>query len=265
MSIFKLIDYQKRFVIGTPLVAWKCDRGEHMTWLQNRISISEKFPNAVWFSSFETDHRGLEPFQDVIRALQEVDGRYWTFTIDDMRSEVTSANRLIRIETGRNLIREFAQRPLITRDHSGAEILHLTEQNRYSAVLYVDSDVQINAEIVEKLMEIDHPLVGVNVPAYGLRGKLIHENPRVEEHWTTAGLLLVNEPAFYDLAWHHNTPRELTDDPAFQFTAERLKQKEGDFISENTYGMTWVRKDISAFHEGALVAVENRGIPVVKA
>lgn len=261
MSIFKPIDYKKHFVIGSPLVAWKCDKGEHMTWLQNRISIAEKFPNAVWFSSFETDHRGLEPFRDVMCALQEVGGKHWTFTIDDMRSEVTSVNRLIRIETGRNLIREFAQRPVVTKDHSSVEIRHSAEQSRYSAVLYVDSDVRISVEIVEKLMEIDHPLVGVDVPAYGLRGKLIHENPRVEEHWTTAGLLWVNEPAFYDLPWHHNAPRGLSDDPAFQFMAERLKQKDGNSLSENTYGMTWVRKDISASHEGLLVAVENRRIP----
>lgn len=261
--MFKEIDYNKHFVIGTPLVAWKCDRNEHMSWIEDRLSIMEKFPNAKWFASLELDHRGLEPFQSILEALKQVNGDYWTYTINDMQQKVNHSNRWIRIETGRNLIREFAQRVRITSGHHWGE--DCTELNHgvvnYDAVLYVDSDILLNVKILEKLLEVDRPLVGVNVPEYALRGKVINENPRVEEHWTTAGMLLVNAPAFYDLPWYHNAYLNLSDDPTFQSLAERLPERDVRNNIFQPYGMTWVRKDIDAHHKGQLVPVEDRNIP----
>jgi hypothetical protein len=108
----------------------------------------------------------------------------------------------------------------------------------------------LNAEILEKMFEVDRPLVSVNVPAYGLSGKIINNDPRIEEHWNTAGMLLVNAPAYYDLPWYHNAYLNLSDDPTFQHLAQRLP-----------YGQTWVRKDINAIHMGQLVPVEGRQIP----
>lgn len=249
--MFKEIDYNKHFVIGTPLVGWKVDRKEHMAWLESRKEIMEKFPNAKFFASFELDHRGVEVFSDVINSLKEVNGDYWTYTINDMEEVVNSGNRWIRIETGRNLIREFAQRYRKMSGHHWGE--DCTEQNynqlNYDAILYVDSDMYVDVQIIEKLLEIDHPVVSVDVPAYGLRGKVVNTNPRIEEHWNTAGMLLVNAPAFYDLPWSHNSLLNLSDDPAFQYHADRLG-----------YGQTWVRKDIKARHMGQLIAVEARKI-----
>ncbi|NBO17420.1 MAG: transglutaminase domain-containing protein, partial [Proteobacteria bacterium] len=94
--------------------------------------------------------------------------------------------------------------------------------NNYDAVLYVDSDIILTSEIIEKLFEIDRPLVGVDVPVYGLGGNLVNKDPRIEEHWTTAGMLLVNAPAYYDLPWSHNSYMNLSDDPTFQNHAARL-------------------------------------------
>jgi hypothetical protein len=260
--MIKEIDYQKHFVIGTPLVGWKCDSFEHMSWIEDRHAIMSKFPNAKWFAAFELDNRGIEPFADVINALREVNGDYWTYSINDMESKVTSSNRWIRIETGRNLIREFAQRYRVTSGHHWGE--DCTEENigvvNYQAVLYVDSDISLNAEIVEKMLEVDRPLVGVNVPQYGLQGKIISANPPIQEHWTTAGALLVNAPAFYDLPWYHNSYLNLSDDPTFQSMAERLLRREGVHNLDTTYGMTWVRKDVDANHKGKLLAVEDRNI-----
>lgn len=249
--MFKEIDYNKHFVIGTPLVGWKVDRKEHMAWLESRKEIMEKFPNVKFFASFELDHRGVEVFSDVINSLKEVNGDYWTYAINDMEEVVNSGNRWIRIETGRNLIREFAQRYRKMSGHHWGE--DCTEQNynqlNYDAILYVDSDMYVDVQIIEKLFEIDHPVVSVDVPAYGLRGKVVNTNPRIEEHWNTAGMLLVNAPAFYDLPWSHNSLLNLSDDPAFQYHADRLG-----------YGQTWVRKDIKARHMGQLIAVEARKI-----
>lgn len=262
MAIFRKANPDMPFVIGCPLVAWKCDAEEHMIWLENCKEIRERFPNARWFSSFETDERGLAPFQDVIRALKEVNGDYWTFTLNDGEAKVTSVNRWIRIETGRNLIREYAQRTRITRDHHWGEDCEELNKHavNYQAVLYVDSDIVLTADHIEKMMEVDHPMVGVNVPAYGLKGKVICDHPRIEEHWTTAGMLWVNAPAFYDVPWFHNAYRNLSDDPTFQNTASRLKRQAGEEILDDTYGMTWVRKDIYAQHAGFLARVEDRGI-----
>jgi hypothetical protein len=110
--------------------------------------------------------------------------------------------------------------------------------------------MMIDSNTIEKMMEIDRPLVSVNVPAYGLSGKVVNDSPRIEEHWNTAGMLLVNAPAYYDLPWYHNNLLNLSDDPTFQHLAERLP-----------YGQTWVRKDISATHMGQLLPVEGRQIP----
>lgn len=250
--MFKDIDYNRHFVIGTPLVGWKADKGEHLAWIEHRHEIIKKFPNVKFFAAFELDNRGLEPFQSVINALKEVNGDYWTYTINDMEETVTSTNRWIRIETGRNLIRDFSQRYRVMSGHHWGE--DCTEQNyglvNYDAILYVDSDIYVDTNIIEKLFEVDHPIVSVGVPAYGLSGPVVNSNPRIEEHWNTAGMLLVNAPAFYDLPWSHNAMLNLSDDPTFQHHAVRLG-----------YGQTWVRKDISAKHMGQLVAVENRKIP----
>jgi hypothetical protein len=261
--VVKPIDYEKHFVIGTPLVGWKCDAAEHLAWLEHRGEIRAKFPNARWFAAFELDHRGLDPFAEVVSALRDVDGDYWTYSINDMQPKVDHINRWIRIETGRNLIREFAQRPRIMAGYHWGE--DCTDLNvgaiNFEAVLYVDSDIVLTAEIVEKLLEVDRPLVGGNVGAYGLSGKVISHDPPIEEHWNSAGCLLVNAPAFYDLPWFHNAFLNLSDDPSFQVQAERLLRREGQRSLDTTYGMTWVRRDINAVHVGRNIEVEQRDVP----
>ena len=260
--VLKQVDYEKHFVIGTPLVAWKCDAQEHMDWLADRVEICRKFPNVKWFAAFELDNRGIEPFADVISALKEVNGDYWTYSINDMQKKVESGNRWIRIETGRNLIREFAQRHRVTSGHHWGE--DCSELNfgvvNYAAVLYMDSDMSIDSSSIEKMLEVNRPLVGMDVPAYCLSGAIISENPPIQEHWNTAGALLVNAPAFYDLPWSHNSYLNLSDDPTFQSMAERLLRREGVNTLDSTYGMTWVRKDGQARHNGRLVSVEDRNI-----
>jgi hypothetical protein len=261
--MLKPVDYNKYFVIGTPLVGWKADKKEDRAWLEHAQQIKEKFPNVKFFAALELDSRGLEPFSFIINKLKEIDGEYWTYSINDNQTEVTYFNRWIRIETGRNLVREFTQRNRKTTGNSWGEDASKINEGMASndAVLYVDSDMIVNSNIIEKMFEVDRPLVSVNVPAYGLKGKVINNNPKIEEHWNTAGMLLVNAPAYYDLPWYHNNLLNLSDDPTFQSMAERLKRREGVHNLEETYGMTWVRKDVSADHKGQLTPVESRGIP----
>lgn len=231
--MFKPVDYNKKFVIGTPLVGWKCDKHEDVSWIGEHRAIHEKFPNAMFFAALEVDHFGLgNKFDRVCLALESAGGTYWTYSINDYEKVVNAENRLVRIETGRNLVREYAQR------------------NEAEAILYVDSDILLTPEIIEAMLEVDRALVGVHVPQYNLNGPKVNGDPRLQEHWTTAGMLLVNAPACWDLPWSHNNSKGMSDDPAFQHLAERLP-----------YGMTWVRKDIHAQHKGHLIAVEQRGIP----
>jgi len=258
--MFREVDYDKHFVIGAPLVDWKAVRDGSDAWLLNINTIREKFPNAVFFAALETGRDGIAGYGSYIDFLNDKGIPYWTYSLDDGEQSVTSANRWIRIEMGRNLVREYAQR---VRSISGHHWGEPTEQLgvNYDAILYVDSDMVLTPEIIEKLLEIDHPLVSVDVPAYGLTGKLINANPRIEEHWNTAGMLLVNSPAFYDLVWSHNNYLNLSDDPTFQSHAIRLLRREGVHNLDTTYGETWVRKDIQAQHVGELIPVEDRKIP----
>jgi hypothetical protein len=250
--MFKKVEYDKHFVIGTPLVGWKCDKGEHLSWLDHAEDIIKRFPNAKFFSAFELDSRGIDPFIQVVDKLNNLGGSYWTYGINDFETNVTSENRWIRIETGRNLIREFAQRKRIITGHHWGE--DSSKENygivNYDAILYVDSDMILTPGAIKKMFEVDRPLVGIDVPAYSLHGKLINKLPKIEEHWNTAGMLLVNAPAYYDLVWGSNRYLNLSDDPSFQWRSERLE-----------YGQTWVRKDIFAMHKGELLKVENRRIP----
>lgn len=239
---FKEVDYQKHVVIGSPLVGWKMDANEGMQWLENSHEIIERFPNVKYFAALELDHRGIEPFAPLIDALKSIGGEYWTYTINDFEEVVDHNNRWIRIETGRNLVREYAQRK--KRMING--VLHMLPCD---AILYLDSDVIINAQALEKMLEVDRHMVGIDVPAYCLHGHTVNLEPRIEEHWTTAGCLLVNAPACWDLPWYHRIDLGLSDDPTFQHLGERL------------YGQTWVRKDMVVDHVGRLTSVEHRGIP----
>lgn len=250
--MFREIDRNMHFVIGCPLVPWKVDRNEHDSWISNAEEIKNVFPNAKFFTALELDHRTVEDaYGNFINRLKAIDADYWTYSLNDWESKVTYSNRWIRIEMGRNLIREFAQR---LRRTSGWEWGGSTDSYNngvinYQAILYVDSDMILDSNMIEKMMEVDHPVVSVDVPAYGLHGKPVSKNPRIEEHWNTAGMLWVNSPYFYDLPWYHNNYMNLSDDPTFQHLLERL------------YSQTWVRKDVEAMHRGELVAVEARNIP----
>lgn len=231
INIFREINYDTRFVIGTPLVPWKVHKNEHIQWIKNIEDIRSKFKNVTFFAALEIDDNGIKEYGDFINQLNQNNIFYWKYLIDDNCNVIDANNRLIRIETGRNLVREFSQR-FFNQD----------------GILYVDSDLLLTSQHIEKMLEIDHPIVSIDVPAYCLSGKIINENPRIEEHWNTAGILYVNYPYFYDLPWYHNPLKGLSDDPTFQHLAERL------------YSQTWVRKDINAIHEGQLVGIESRGI-----
>jgi hypothetical protein len=232
--MIKPIDYSAPFVIGTTLAPWKCDRNEHLDWIADAEKIQSVFPNVKFFASLEVDNRGLLPYRDVLVELGKVSGEYWTFSINDNRRKVTSQNRWIRIETGRNLIREFAQTDTWPED---GKLELLGPIVKYNSILYVDSDIKLTLDTIKRMMQIDSYVVGVDIPAYKLQGK------------ASIALLLVNSPAYYDLPFYHNKYEMINDDKKF------MK------VVEEKYGIPYVINDIDLGIPIEYVDVEARQIP----
>lgn len=228
----KTIDYTSPILVGCTLVPWKCEKNEHLDWLKNSLEIKNKFSNIKFFVSLEVDSRGLNPFLDVLRMLGAIGGEYWTFNINDHRKKVTSQNRWIRMETGRNLIREFAQDGTWPED--GREPGPIT---KYSSILYIDSDIELKLEHLEKMLKIDSPIVGVDIPKYKLNGN------------ASIAMLLINAPAYYDLPFYHNKYEMINDDKKFIKTAEEK------------YGKIYVINDIDLNLSDEYLDIEYRDIP----
>lgn len=244
--MFKEVDYNIKLLIATTMVSWKCKSNEHLDWLLNRHDIKKKFPNVEFFASLELDKEELHPFREVLIALGEVGGKYWTYKINDHIKHVGSQNRWIRIETGRNLIREFAQRETWSeedRDHT------MDPKIVYDAILFVDSDMLLNVETIEKLLEVDNQVVGATVPGYDLVGKDIDGYDNLQYDGATIATLLFNAPSYFTVPFHHNSYIKINDDFSMQDLVRKL------------VGPIIVRKDAVIHHKGRLIPVEHRQIP----
>lgn len=196
-----------KLLIGTTMVAWKCEKNEHLDWLKNRKEIIKRFPGTKFFASLETDKRGIDPFLDVLRALGEVNGEYWTYQINDHVKKVGSQNRWIRMETGRNLIREFAQRETWLQDASEQ---HLPPVITYDAIVFIDSDIELTVQMLEAMASAEENIVSLNFPYYG--------GPSV------AGMM-IKAPLYFDLPFYHNSYEKINDDFKFQKEAENKFEK----------------------------------------
>ena len=243
--MLKPINYQERLLIATTLVGWKCKSNEHLDWLQDAENIKKTFPNSDFFVSLEIDAEGLTPFMDVLRELGKIGGKYWTYLINDNINEVGSQNRWIRIETGRNLIREYAQRETWPQNSSEQ---HLPPKIKYDSILFVDSDMNLTVENIEKLLEVDNYAVGAFVPGYSLRGRMINNDPKIQEGGATIATLLVRAPQYFDMTFSHNSYFKMNDDFTLQKNLEKY------------HGPIWVRKDTVSMHKGRISEVENRNI-----
>jgi hypothetical protein len=244
--MFKQIDYNTRLLIATTIVGWKCKSNEHLDWLKNRKDIKREFPNVEFFVSLEVDHSGLDTFLDVLRALGEVDGKYWTYYINDHQTKVSSQNRWIRIETGRNLIREYAQRETWNENDVNHDI---PPKIKYDAILFIDSDMDLTVEAIKGLLEVDSQVVGANVLGYNLVGKDIDGYPNLQYGGATIAAMLFNSPSYFTVPFHHNSLIKINDDFSMQDLVNKL------------IGPIVVRKDIIINHSGRFIPVEDRQIP----
>jgi hypothetical protein len=213
------------------------------------IAVGHELEFAV---ALEYDARGAAPFAGILRRLMQIENdtgatfHVWNFSLDTGALELDSDERLAHICMGRNLLTEIAMR-------EGA-----------SHLLFADSDTVIPPDAISKLLELDWPIVGGEVPSYygpneiGPWGEapIVHTRPTpaatpydfpVRAHWNTAGFLLVERKLFSRLRWRTDLEHGLTDDPCY-----------GHDALEQGY-MTLVRQDLHGVHE-PLVPVEHRGL-----
>ena len=218
-------------LIGATCAPYKADDpGSLLSWLANAEKIQASY-EVEFFAALEVDARGLEPLKPLTVELEEIGGSYWTFSVDDGATTIDGRNRLARICAGRNLITQKAH-------DTGA-----------SHVLFVDTDVTLPDDAVLRLLEVDWPVAGLNVPTYCLDGpKVDGYDFDVREHMNTAGCLLVAREAFRRLRWRWDLDEGLTDDPCYHADAAALGWP------------TRVRHDVQAAHYPPQIGpVEHRG------
>lgn len=201
------------------------------SWLKRAEQIKQHSPEELqYFAAIEVDARGIEFFAPMIERLKEVGGEYWTYHLDDKRTEVTTVNRIRHITTGRNLVQEYALEKDATH------------------ILFLDADLQAPDDTIPRLLEMNHPIVGGDVVTYCLSGPTVdgYAFP-VQSHMNTAGFLMVTKEIFERIRWRGDARH--SDDPCYH----------SDVIEIFGY-QTHVRKDLIGHHfPRHVTSIEKRG------
>ena len=221
-------------VVGTTLCTFAMSDFEcWSSWLSNAEALAANSPEPVhFFAAIEVDARGMEPFSDLIKRLDEIGGSYWTFSLDDGRTEITTKNRLRHITMGQNLVSDFCSTPGV------------------SHLLFLAADCKAPDDAIPKLLEVNHPLVGGEVKTYCLHGNKVEGYPfPLEEHMATAAFIFIRRDIFKRLRWRWDTEENMTDDPCYHYDAK-------DLLGVTTY----VRKDcIGKHYPESVGGIETRG------
>lgn len=203
------------------------------SWLSYADQIKESHPEGVtYFAALQVDKRGIEPFAPLIQRLEQVGGTYWTYTLDDGRTQISSQNRVRHICVGRNILVEFAA------------------THQASHILYLDADCTPPPNVLPKLLEVNYPLVAGFISSYCIQGPLMPEYPfPVMDSWASAGCILAAEDVYTRLRWRWDGKTGMTDDPCYYKDAKELLN-----ISMR------VRRDVATQHyPGVIVPVDDRG------
>jgi hypothetical protein len=214
-----------RIVVGTTLAAFAMENEEiWSSWLANadamRLYAATEDARLNFFAAPELDGRGLVPFKPLVDRLQELGGTYWPWRLDDGRTEVTTANRLRHITTGQNFVVEYA--------------------NSVDAdwLLFLAGDTRAPDDVIPKLLELNHPLCGPEIPTYCLTGSRVpgYDFP-VEEQLISAAAIFIRRDVFKRLRWRYDAEAGMSDDPAYRHDAWTLMGVK-----------SYVRKDCVARH-----------------
>lgn len=179
------------------------------SWLINAEAIRESHPDVTYFAAIETDARGEAPFRPLCDRLSGLDGDWWTFSLDDGRNSVTTANRLRHITMGQNLATDYAL--------SRPDCTHL---------LFLAADLEPPADCLPRLLALDHPLVGGHVPTYCLDGRRVSPwehgasgDEDVREHMASAAFVLIARDLLRFVRWRWDLDAGMSDDPCLHHDA----------------------------------------------
>lgn len=202
-------------VVGTTLAAFAMERRDRWaSWLTHARHMIDMWPEPVqFFASLQVDARGIDPFAPLIDWLDAIGGRWWTYSLDDGRTEVTTGNRLRHITFGQNLVNDWAM------EHGASHLLFLA------------ADLEPDPDAIPKLTEVGWPIVGGHCDTYCLDGPTLHEFMAAYPAWTdapmlpqrlvdalkvhmaTAAFVLLERQAFTRVRWRYDLDRGMTDDP----------------------------------------------------
>lgn len=221
-------------VVATTLAKYVMDDPDTWgAWMRHAEQITASHTDGVqFFAALELDADGLDPFGPLLVRLAEIGGEHWTYMLDDGRCTVTTANRLRHITFGQNMATDYALA-------AGA-----------SHLLFMAADCAPPADALPKLLELDHPLVGGEVPTYCLSGPVVGGYPfPVEEHMATAAFVLLRRDLLRRIRWRWDVDEGMSDDPCLHADAR-------DLLGVPTY----VRKDcVGRHYPEAIGPVETRG------
>lgn len=193
-----------------PPFAMLSDRGYWASWLDNAEAVQASVDVPVqYFAAIEVDGRGLGPFEPLLERLAQVDGTYWTFSFDDGSTHVHTGNRLVRITTGQNLAAHHSMA-------AGAEW-----------ELFVAADTRFPDDTLPRLLAMQHPIVGLDVPTYCL-GQGAPSVPAYPAEWDvrqqmqSAALILRHRSIFTRIKWRVDADRGFSDDPSMEADCREL-------------------------------------------
>ena len=227
-------------IVSTTLHAFVMDNPDHWgSWMKNAEKVKEQYARfgdwaqVKYFAAIQVDSRGLEPFKPFLDRLAEINGDFWTYSLDDGRTQVTTKNRLRHIVVGQNLCNDFAM--------STPECTHM---------LFMAADCMPPDDILPKMLEMNHSLCAPHITTYNLRGKKIDKYPfPVEEGMASAAALFMDRRIFSSIRWRWDLDTNMSDDPCYHHDALH-------YLGVQTY----VRHDCIAKHfPEAVGAVETRG------
>lgn len=201
------------------------------SWLKNAEVLKDSC-DCRFFAAIQVDARGLEPFKPLLDRLAQVGGEYWTYSLDDGRTSVSTANRLRHLVVGENLVTDYCT--------SNPSVTHM---------LFVAADCCAPDDVFPKLLEMNHPITAPNITTYCLSGTPICQYPfPVISGMASAACIFVQRKVFEVLRWRW-VNGVLTDDPCYWIDAKQLMGID-----------TYIRMDIEATHWPKHVPpLEDRG------
>lgn len=227
-------------VVGTTIHAYVMDNPDHWgSWMRNAERVKEEYQRfgewakIKYFAAIQMDARGLEPFKPFLERLMQIDGGFWTYTMDDGRTQVTTGNRIRHIVIGQNLCNDFAM--------SNPDCTHM---------LFMAADCMPPDDVMPKMLEMNHPLCAPYITTYNLRGPKVDKYPfHVENAMASAAAIFMDRRVFSSIRWRWDLDRNMSDDPCFHNDAFH-------YLGVPTY----VRHDCIAKHfPEAVGAIETRG------